>query len=673
MRRRILATLLGLFGAVLATVPPESVRPMGAAGQRLYLPIAARNAIVHRQPLTQWTTFARTRFNDLDVDANGVAFASTDDGVLRWDSVSGEHRWLTEAEGVPAGAIGALAVDRTGGLWLAAKPTETVADADATTGVRRLAADGTWQAFTTADGLAGNAVYAIEVDHEGRVWVAAWHGVSRREADGTWTTVRALNPSLNCGFSDCVHAMLSIAFGGGVVWFGHAAGVSRLGADGGWRQWAVGSAPPYRRIAADRRGNGWIIADRWGKSLSRIDSEGMILEVDANKPYRLPMSDLVVDDADRLWVGGKSTVESLGTDGRWRTEGGPSGLPTDGLRRLTVDPSGRVWAALGGVLTRVVDDGPTLLIGLPPAVDRVRAIAPAPDGSVWLGVDDAGGPLDGLVRISPDERFTSRGLQAGQPDLAGVRRVFFGADGTLWASDDQRLLRRGSDGSEIVHESRMFDPKAYFRDLVLDGDGTLWAAIGGNDESTPADGLALLHPDGRWEHVAAGQGGVEWDVRPLGFDGTRGELWLGDSGPKLTVRAADGSVRIVDPPEALGIGQTRFMVVDRDGGRWFVVGNYQLWFLSADGRWFEHSAELGIRHERHIDPVELSALAADPRGGIWCGTARGLVRLDVDGRWWRIAVPFADPDGTWQVVRALAFDAAGRLWMGTDAGVARLE
>lgn len=672
MRRRMAAILLSLV-AFLATAPARPPLPAHGAGQRLYLPIAARKASVLRAPLTRWTLFERTRFNDLDVDANGVAFASTDDGVLRWDSVSGEHRWMTEAEGVPAGAIGALAVDRTGGLWLAAKPTETIADADATTGVRRLAPDGTWQAFTTADGLAGNAVYAIEVDPEGRVWVAAWHGVSRREMDGSWTTVRRLNPSLTCGFSDCVHAMLSIAFGGGVVWFGHAAGVSRLGADGGWRQWAVGSAPPYRRIAADRRGNGWIIADRWGKSLSRIDSEGTILDVDANKPYRLPMSDLVVDDADRLWVGGKSTVESLGTDGQWRTEGGSSGLPTDGLRRLTVDPSGRVWAALGGALTRVVDDGPTLLIGLPPSVDRVRAIAPSQDGSVWLGIDDAGAPLDGLVRISPDERFTSRGLQAGQPDLAGVRRAFFGADGTLWASDDQRLLRRGSDGSEIVYESRMFDPKAYFRELVLDGDGTLWAAIAGNDESTPADGLALLHPDGRWEHFAAGQGGIEWDVRPLGVDGTRGELWLGDSGPKLTVRAADGSVRIVDPPEALGIGQTRFMVVDRDGGRWFVVGAYQLWFLSADGRWFEHSSNLGIVHERHTDPVELNALAADPRGGIWCGTVLGLVRLDVDGRWLRIALPFADPDGTWQVVRALAFDAAGRLWMGTDAGVARLE
>lgn len=71
--------------------------------------------------------------------------------------------------------------------------------------------------------------------------------------------------------------------------------------------------------------------------------------------------------------------------------------------------------------------------------------------------------------------------------------------------------------------------------------------------------------------------------------------------------------------------------------------------------------------------VELNALAADPRGGIWCGTKRGLVRLDVDGPRGRIAVPFADPDGTWQVVRALAFDAAGRLWTATDAGIARLE
>ncbi len=673
MRRRIAAVLFALAAVVVSTAQhPEP--PANADMQRLFLPIVARNALADRGPMTRWTAYARTRFNDLVVDANGIVFASTDDGVLRWDSASatGEHRWLTEADGVPAGTIGALALDAAGNLWLAAKPTETIADADATTGVRRVAPDGTWQAFTTADGLAGNAVYAIEVDPEGRVWVAAWHGVSRQEADGTWTTVRNPNENLRCDGLDCRHTKLAIAFGGGMAWFGNAGGVSRLNSSGRWYEWA---ANPVHRIAADRLGGCWT-ADAQGAYVTRYGADNVTHGVAARQRYSFAPADLVFDTADRLWVGGANNVESIGADGRWRVEGGPAGLPTDGLTRLAVDPGGRVWAALGGTIVRVDADGrgPVLRVGLPLAGGRVNSIAPDLDGSVWLGIADNASPLGGLVHIDRDGHWTSRGLQAGQPDPAGVGRVLVGADGTLWASDGQRLVRLGPDGTETLFESRALDARAYFGDLVLDGDGTLWTDIRGNDESTPADGILAIFADGRTQHLThlpMSPDGPTYVQHPMAYDAGRRELWFGGFG--LTVRGAGGDWRVVDAPDGLADAYVQRMLVDRAGGRWFASGD-DLWSLSADGRWSDRRAELRSAFAGKAYGG-IQAFAADMEGGIWLGTKGGLVRLDADGRWQRIAVSAARPDEVrdWQRVFALAFDGAGRLWVGTDAGVARLE
>lgn len=676
MRRRIAVLLFALAAVpvVLATPSHRAESPASAATQRMFLPIVARNALAHRGPMTRWTAYARTRFNDLAVDANGVVLASTDDGVLRWDSasVTGEHRWLTQADGVPAGPIGALALDPAGNLWLAAKPTETIADADATTGVRRLAPDGTWRDFTTADGLAGNAVYAIEVDPDGRVWVAAWHGVSRQEADGTWTAVRNPNAFLTCHGLDCRHTKFAIAFGGGNTWFGHAGGVSRLAADG---QWFEHATHPVRRIAVDRLGGAWY-PQQWGFSVTHHEPTGDgVDDVDLPRSVANGRADVVIDAADRLWLGVGDAVESVGVDGQWRSEGGPNGLPTNGLHRLAIDPAGRVWAALGGTIVRVDADGggPVLRTGLPLAGDRVYSIAPALDGGMWLGVADTGSPLGGLVRVDAGGRWTSRGLEVGQPDRVGVGRVVQGADGTLWASDGRRLVRRRPDGTADVYDSRAFDDRAYFNELVLDGEGTLWTGIEGNDESTAADGILAIHASGRTQHftdLPTSPDGPIHVEHPLAYDARRGELWFGGHG--LAVRDADGAWRVVDVPDRLAERYVQRMLVDGDGGRWFASGD-ELWSLSADGRWADRTPELGFSRDEPDAPIR--ALLADPEGGMWCGTERGLVRLDAGGHWQRIALPFARSEdaAAWQTVFALAFDRAGRLWIGTAAGVARLE
>jgi ligand-binding sensor domain-containing protein len=72
--------------------------------------------------------------------------------------------------------IRSLARDRDGCWWLAT-PLGAVRFCDG--GTPFVTMDDTWQIFTTADGLAGNDVYAIRVDAvTGHVWFGTDHGVS---------------------------------------------------------------------------------------------------------------------------------------------------------------------------------------------------------------------------------------------------------------------------------------------------------------------------------------------------------------------------------------------------------------------------------------------------------------------------------------------------------------
>jgi ligand-binding sensor domain-containing protein len=96
--------------------------------------------------------------------------------------------------------------------------------------VSRLREDGTWTTFTTADGLAGDAISAIAMGLDSSMWfgVAEQYldpsmarGVSRLGPDGMWTTYTSAE-----GLAD--NFVKAIAAGpDGSMWFITLGGVSR--------------------------------------------------------------------------------------------------------------------------------------------------------------------------------------------------------------------------------------------------------------------------------------------------------------------------------------------------------------------------------------------------------------------------------------------------------------
>lgn len=91
-------------------------------------------------------------------------------------------------------------------------------------GVSRYDGNG-WKNYTTADGLAGNIVYSIEIAPDGAYWFGTNHGVTRYDGK-TWNNYDRADGLLD----DNVYALTITA--DGQVWAGTKRGVTRLGTQG---------------------------------------------------------------------------------------------------------------------------------------------------------------------------------------------------------------------------------------------------------------------------------------------------------------------------------------------------------------------------------------------------------------------------------------------------------
>jgi ligand-binding sensor domain-containing protein/signal transduction histidine kinase len=124
---------------------------------------------------------------------------------------------FTSSEGVPAGAIRDILTDRSGRLWLASSQRGLVR-VDGTATSRP-----TFAAYTTAEGMASNDIEAITEDLDGRIYAAGGRGVDRLSpATGHiehFTTADGLAPGR---FRDAFRDR------SGVLWFGTTTGLARL-------------------------------------------------------------------------------------------------------------------------------------------------------------------------------------------------------------------------------------------------------------------------------------------------------------------------------------------------------------------------------------------------------------------------------------------------------------
>ena len=405
-------------------------------------------------------------------DHTGYIWIGTHAGLVRYDSRSFRvFRHEPEQPGsLPANDVSALLVDRAGRLWVGGEGTGLNLHQSSDGSFRHWLHDPKQQGS-----LSANDVMAIAQDHAGAIWVGAYAGgLNRLAADGNgFTHLRHHDNDPASIASDNVTALAPIASGG--LWIGTDAGLDRMDAKGRIQPVTLPGVQTQPTVWQVRSaGNGIDAATSAG--LFHVDAKGQASRIG---PAREALASLRDDDGS-AWIAQRGGLDHVGADGTRRFEqpvpgmtGSLPGRLPDGLFR---DHEGGLWVAL-------VDGG---LAYLPPqwrvfsmyrhvpgdaaslARNRVRALALASDGTVWVGgpgMLDKLDPVTGEVQHVAVPGLDRTSISALAEDTAG--RLWIGTRKGCFVWDGKRLQPIAAGNAALRH--------GVWR-LLAAGDGAVYVA-----------------------------------------------------------------------------------------------------------------------------------------------------------------------------------------------------
>lgn len=307
--------------------------------------------------------------------------------------------------------------------------------------------------------------------------------------------------------------------------------------------------------------------------LSRFDGVQFVSPgIGPDRAHPIPtggVSALLVDAADRLWIGGADFGlgrydPATGTFVQWR-----DGLVDDDVRAIAQARDGSIWVGTGGGLIHMQADGSDMH-HLPPGPDgpstsSIRALHASDDGRVWMGTDagvDVVAATGNIVRVPFEDGSHPRVLRID------------GHAAELRFATERGLYRLAPDG--LLHRDRRLDGSPVYASLA-DSHGTLWVA--------GPDGLHMLDRYGRLHDVRA--------------------AWTAQGGlPGRTVRS---------------------MLEDREHGLWFALSDGGLGYLGPAWEDFTRFAHVAT------DPFSfpgrtVTAVAAQGSTKLWVGGMHGWIR-----------------------------------------------
>jgi|GEM_PF-7027665 len=360
--------------------------------------------------------------------------------------------------------------------------------------------------------------------------------------------------------------------------------------------------------------------------------------------HRASFRRLAVDRGGALWAAGETDGVVRWANGRWRVFTTRDGLSSDRVTALLPDPDGSVWVGTRAGISHIVGDRVARL-ALPGGEPEpaVTALALDGEGALWIGT-----VAGGLIRYHQGAvtRLTRRdGL--GDDRVTALRLA---RDGAVWvgsfAGVDRiaggRVTRPGAGGA--VHPSPV-------NDLLEDAGGS-WLLAADN-------GLFRLEGE-RIEPVTRPDGSGLVQVDRLYAD-RQGNVWVGSRQGGL-LRLRTPAVRMLGTRDGLPHDFVTAVISDGRGGQW----------IATRGGVVHRSAEgsVGVPYTRTTLPDEVARdVLLDRAGDLWVATNTGLTRLR-GGQATTFTVRDGLPDDR---VRTLLEDRDGALWIGTFNGLARMR
>ena len=320
------------------------------------------------------------------------------------------------------------------------------------------------------------------------------------------------------------------------------------------------------------------------------------------------------------------------------------GLPQDSIRAIAQTADGYLWFATTSGLARF--DGVSFTVFGPSNglnTTWFTALAPDPDGSLWIAGDVPSGVLryrnGKFGEVAPSFGLPTRAFRALLVDSRGA--LWIGGDGGLARFQNGRVSRIFAGSTESnVHV--IFEYPA----------GTVW--VGAND--------GLHRFDGASERVYTTKDGLLdnsiWGLARA----PNGGIWVGTHQGGLN-EWRDGSLRTYTVRDGLPPGGVTSLISDRDGSLWIGSDGGGIARFSG-GKFSSYQTRDGLSNQA------VRCLLEDAEGSVWVGTAGGGVNRFKE---YRVAVLTMREGLPSDSVRSLHHDRWGDTWLGTSAGVARIR
>ncbi len=573
-------------------------------------------------------------------DRAGYLWLGTGSGLTRFDGVKFEP-WGSHGERLPGTAVPALVATRDGSVWAG------FADAS---GVVRIK-DGKLAAYYgDRDGLGKCIVTALLENHRGELWLGCQRGLASFDGK-TWRMV---------------------------------GGEHGLPADVG-----------ISSLFEDRHGTLWVAASIG--VFRRADGESDFALVDRSALYAQSLTE---DDSGQIWVSDSHRLTHRLNSADPLTLGRDIRLPSAGWRVLH-DQHNALWiAALGSGLLRVdLTDArrPVERISYESIVNgSPRSLFEDRDHNVWVGM--RGG---GLLRVSEISLATDVPLDGVTND--GVRAMASAPDGSIWIATGHSLNKFTAAGARQVFAV----PQTLA--LHVDAQGTLWVVtaetlgkfVAGRLESLAVPDMLRLErvaavttdPRGNlWlctleQGVFVSRAGVLTPVTGNDLQGrgcsftttdSHGRVWVGFQ--RGGVAYFDDSFHMLGQKDGLAGGPVLAIQEDAGGDVW--IGT-----TAGISRW-SNGRVASANMTGVVDGALNAALIDDREGQLWVGAIGGSALLRLNRRELdamsadrRRDFPYAMYDSSdglrgrthWVSRPGIVRDGAGKLWFATGNSVVIID
>jgi diguanylate cyclase (GGDEF)-like protein len=366
-------------------------------------------------------------YPELAEDAQGRILTPRASSLALWEK---DHwRFVSERNGISPFELQDLFVDREGSVWMGVVGH----------GLLRWVGEDRWEAYTAADGLSDNLVWASKRDHQGRLWIGTESGLN-------WIPQGENTPKLwhVPGIEISRAGALEVS-ADGAIWLGTMAGsLTRIDPKTlGGTQWKI---PAVYGLVADGPHRIWIATT---SGLFQVDPAAKKREpeqvTDAAFPSgTLRIPSLSLDASGNLWASTDQGLLLKDKSGWHRIDPGQSGAKPD---LIAADWKGNLWVAGPSQdLMRIRVSGYRIVeaehISRPPLLSQeVVSLVVDHRGWLWVGED------------------------AGVTIYDGVRwRSFTQDDGLIWNDTDSYALTEDRDGSMWIGTSgglsHLIEPKA---------------------------------------------------------------------------------------------------------------------------------------------------------------------------------------------------------------------